>query len=573
MNNNSGYIEKIIQRTGLSKKDIQERVEKKKQDLKGLISDEGALFIIAKELGVDIRDNKIETSDELEIHISDISLDMKNITLTGRIGKVYSVNNFTRKDGTLGLVGSFLLQDLTGQIRVTLWDEKTKIMENDYFQKNELVKLINTYVKLGINNEKEVHLGRNSKIILAPEDVNPKRYPKIKDEITPIKDIALNMRSISISGEIIQKFGTSEFIMKNGSPGQVSSIILADSTGTNRITFWNQDVDKLNEFNIDDSVIITNLYPRQNKKYPQKIDLHFSRFSYIRKVTGRKIEELNRVFLKINKTQEREGLINLRGIITQIDNLKRVHLKTNEDVSLLTFVVSDETGSIRILIWRDKAEHYSGLLKNGDGISLKNVLVKFNSFSSRNEISYISRSELEKIDLEIKNIKKVDLGQPKKSNKFVGEYTKISEISADKVVEIKGFIVKEFTNITVYQACPSCYRKPENCGCDTKQTPIPRLILNLTLDDESGTIRTSFIGDKAEQILETNTSDLVAIKETPEFEDYIKKISQNLLGKDIIIRGKAKFNDFSDSLELNTYDFKFVYPIAELERIMEEIES
>jgi len=253
--------------------------------------------------------------------------------------------------------------------------------------------------------------------------------------------------------------------------------------------------------------------------------------------------------------------------------LEKVHSKTNEDLSLLTFAVSDETDIIRVSIWRDKAEHYSELLKIGDGILLKDVLVKFNTFSSRNEISLINMSELEKIELEIKNIKKMDLNQQRRSNKFLAKYTRISEISAGKVIEIKSCIVKEFSDITVYQSCPSCYRKLDNCKCDTKQDPIPRMILNLTLDDESGTIRTSFIGDKAEQILGTNTSDLVAIKETPEFEDYIRKRSRNLLGKDIIIRGKAKFNDFSNNLELNTYDFKFVDPIVELERIMEEIES
>ena len=43
------YINKIIEDTGLSKKEIQTLVEEKKEELKGLISDEGALFVIAKD--------------------------------------------------------------------------------------------------------------------------------------------------------------------------------------------------------------------------------------------------------------------------------------------------------------------------------------------------------------------------------------------------------------------------------------------------------------------------------------------------------------------------------------------
>ncbi len=47
------YKEAIVNETGLTIMEINERVEQKKVELKGLVSDEGALFIIAKELGLD----------------------------------------------------------------------------------------------------------------------------------------------------------------------------------------------------------------------------------------------------------------------------------------------------------------------------------------------------------------------------------------------------------------------------------------------------------------------------------------------------------------------------------------
>jgi len=73
--------------------------------------------------------------------------------------------------------------------------------------------------------------------------------------------------------------------------------------------------------------------------------------------------------------------------------------------------------------------------------------------------------------------------------------------------------------------------------------------------------------------LGTKTSDLVAIKETPEFETYIKRISHDLMGKDIIIRGKVKLNDFSNNYEISVYDFKSIEPLAELKVIMKQIEG
>ncbi len=46
------YIIKIIEETGLTIKEIQELINDKKKELRGIVSDEGALFLIAKELGV-----------------------------------------------------------------------------------------------------------------------------------------------------------------------------------------------------------------------------------------------------------------------------------------------------------------------------------------------------------------------------------------------------------------------------------------------------------------------------------------------------------------------------------------
>lgn len=49
------YILKIMEETGLTRKEIAEKVQEKREELQGLISDEGALFIIGKELGIDFK--------------------------------------------------------------------------------------------------------------------------------------------------------------------------------------------------------------------------------------------------------------------------------------------------------------------------------------------------------------------------------------------------------------------------------------------------------------------------------------------------------------------------------------
>ena len=82
------YISKIIEDTGLTRNEIKTMVEEKKNELKGLISEEGALFIIAKELGVDVKDENKDLLKDIDINIADITPNMKNITLIGRIKQI-----------------------------------------------------------------------------------------------------------------------------------------------------------------------------------------------------------------------------------------------------------------------------------------------------------------------------------------------------------------------------------------------------------------------------------------------------------------------------------------------------
>ncbi len=564
------YVNKIIEDTGLTRKEIQNLIEDKKNELKGLISDEGALFIIAKELGVDIKGESKDLLKEIEIFISDITQNMKNITLYGRIKEVYNVNSFERNDGTKGYVGSFLLHDNTGDARIVLWDNQVKIFTEPNFEKNELIKIINGSAKKGKYENIEIHVGSYGKVILSPEDVDYKKYPKITFKSISINDINLNLNSLSLEGKIIQLFQKREFTRKDGELGYVQSFTLLDSTGSIRITFWNEDTEKLKTLEVNDVISITSLNPRLSTLDSKTVELTANRNTTITKKTA-DIDIKGESVKNVKQLQNRRGVVSFKGIITSVDNIKSISLKSGEEVSLLGFIVSDNTDGIRVTIWREEAEEYSKLLTAGQGLSLKNVLVKYSNFSSRNEISLINDSSLELIDLDIKNLKSIEVSGKEKLTNFSGNYIKIDTINAPGIIEIKGFIAKDLNKITVYEACKNCMRKVENCTCDKTEDTEYRMILNLIIDDGTGTIRSTFMGDLAEKLIGVKTDNIVQIRETPEFEKFLEKKSSEFLGKDIIIKGRAKFSDFSNQYEISVYDFRDINIDEELERVMKEI--
>lgn len=567
------YISKIIEETGLTKIEIQNMVEEKKKELKGLISDEGALFIIAKELGVDVKDQNKEILKEIEINISDITPNMKNITILGRIKEIYRVHEFNRSDGNRGFVGSFLLHDNSGDIRITLWDEHINIFKDNNFNMNELVKILNGYAKKGRNGEPEIHVGRMGKVILSPDDADYKNYPKIQNELVSINDINLNMKSISVEGSIIQILPVREFTKKDGELGKVRSLHLLDSSGESiRVTFWNENTENTIDLKTGEYLSLTNLNPKMSSLDSKTIELHANNSTTL--VKKEKKIKFEGIFVdKIEYLQNKKGLVSLQGVVSSVDNLKRITSKAGEEISLLGFVISDNSDYIRITLWREKAEEFAEPLKVGTGIALKNVMVKYSNFSGRNEISLLNDSKIEFVDLDIANIKEIDPSIKERTPKFSGNYTKISEIKSPGNYEIKGFIAKELNNITIYEACSKCNKKIDNCTCEEKGNPEYRMIFNIIIDDESGTIRAAVIGDKAEELIGEKTNAILKIKETPDFEGFLQKRSKDLLGKDIVIRGRVRFSEYSNSYEISAYEFQDVNTNEELKKLIKEIET
>ena len=567
------YIEKIVEGTGLSKKEIQDLVEEKKKELKGLISDEGALFIIAKELGIDVKEENRDLLEDLEINISDITLNMKNLTIIGRVKDIYEPHEFSRKDGSQGIVASFLLHDETGDIRIVLWDEQVKIFKNPDFKLNTLIKVLNGHVKQGLNKTSEVHIGKLGKIIVNPDDVDYKKYPQISNQPIPIKNITLSHSSVSIEGKVLQITPINEFSRKDGSIGKVASIIVSDGTGSIRVTFWNEDTIKLDKIEPTNVITITYLNPRVNRLNINKVDLHVTSNTEIQ---VKEIElDIEENFIdNIQSIQNKDNIVSFNGIITSIDNLKEVNLKSGENVYLLNFNVSDDSDTIRVVVWRERAKELSNSLIMGMGIALKNGLVRFNNYSNRKEITLIAGSELEKIDLKIKNLKlNKPTGPTFKKEDFLGNYIKIKDINSAEIFEVKAYIAKELRDrdIIVYDACSKCLKKIDNCRCDEKGEITKRVIIKIVLDDGSETINTNFFGDKAVELIGLDAKEISEIVDSNEVSD---NISKELMGRDLIVKGRAVFNDYNNinRYELNVIDFKDLNVDEELEKIIEEIE-
>jgi len=61
--------------------------------------------------------------------------------------------------------------------------------------------------------------------------------------------------------------------------------------------------------------------------------------------------------------------------VSNVDPIKEVTTGKGEQIKLLTFELKDETGSVRVSVWRNQAEQLSEL-KLGDNVIIENAFVK-----------------------------------------------------------------------------------------------------------------------------------------------------------------------------------------------------
>ena len=169
-------IDKIIAETGISKKELARKISEKREELGGLITEDGAAHIVASELGIDLfKDQKYK---DARLFIKDLISGMNNITVTGRVMKIYASREFVR-DGKQSQVVSLLLGDKTKEIRTVLWGDHA--LNVDKISRGTVLRILSGYVKEGLKEETELHVGYRGRIIIDPEDANAADFPLVKE--------------------------------------------------------------------------------------------------------------------------------------------------------------------------------------------------------------------------------------------------------------------------------------------------------------------------------------------------------------------------------------------------------
>ena len=147
-------VELISEKSGISREEIERKIEAKQAKLAGLISKAGAAQIVAAELNISF--------DKQNIKISQIVPGMKKINLIGKVINLSPIREYN-KNGRSGRIGSFVLADETSNIRAVLWDENhIDLIEKGQIIDDRVIEKVNGTLRNG-----ELHLTSFSEIKLS----------------------------------------------------------------------------------------------------------------------------------------------------------------------------------------------------------------------------------------------------------------------------------------------------------------------------------------------------------------------------------------------------------------------
>jgi len=292
--------------SGFSEEELERQVQSKEKEFGGFMSKQGILFIIAKENGIYLQSPDIDEQfykefeeeidyNEFKMQVSEVKEGMSNIVLIGKILQIYETHEFTRKDGTPGIVGSFLLGDISQVIKLILWDDKVKITKNKFFRKNELIRIIGGYCRKGRDSSLEVHLGRKSRIVLSPKNVSKNVKKRLNNleydqnqidspqkHTSKIKDLIERYNYIKNVQGLIQIEEFKEVNTKTSEKTFLLKVILSDESKAIRVIIWGMNaIECLKILSNGDFVEITNLAVKKNIYIDEK-ELLFTKHSVLR---------------------------------------------------------------------------------------------------------------------------------------------------------------------------------------------------------------------------------------------------------------------------------------------------
>ena len=259
-------------------------------------------------------------------------------------------------------------------------------------------------------------IARENGLDLRSPEIDDYLYDELEekvdyDEFTiDISDLREEMSNIVLLGKILSAQKIREFVRKDESIGKVCSFLLGDPTGTVKVVLWDKRVDNVNQdyFKPNELVRVIGGYSKLGRN--QSIEVHLGRKGTLilsPDFSGKKREQFEAITIEGSEEttpesnseplrqaiQQNKYINDVKGIV-QIEEFKELELKSGDKSFLLTMSLEVESFTIKVRAWGMKAVECLKIVNNGDFVSITNLAVKENKYTTEKELAFTKNSSV-----------------------------------------------------------------------------------------------------------------------------------------------------------------------------------
>ena len=228
----SKLLEKVPE---LSRSVIEERINEKKEKVgAGYLTDQGAIFLVAADLGV-----SLEQAQKSEVAIKDLYIGAKEVTLESRVLNISPTKQFTKKDGSSFSLRTITVYDNNSTASVKLWDEKANLPGLENLKPGDLIKIIKAYVKSDLTGAPTINIGSGASIETSQSESD---IISIDSKITDVSEISDDQRDLIVSGTLGSAMSLLEFTNSKGQPSKALKFRLrGENKNLVNVVLWGKD--------------------------------------------------------------------------------------------------------------------------------------------------------------------------------------------------------------------------------------------------------------------------------------------------------------------------------------------
>ncbi len=350
-------------------------VERKKQESHGLLSEEGAVRLLAQQLA-GLSGQSVNISD---LRISSVQAGLSDATISGEILSISQLREFQRSDGSVGKLVRVKLKDDSGQITCVLWDSTAEIVEKEQLANGSRLRLAHGYTRLGLAGEVEFHLGSRSRV-----EVQSKAPAT---GLASIPSVTQENSSVGISPETVRV--RIRKLQKSRGENGPAWALCENEEGLTMAKFWDDNMETVLAMGEGSVITIKNPWITERNGM---VYLNAGAKSSITKETLVDIESPPPVTIASIKPGPK--LYTTRGVVVERTDPREIETREGRRTRVSNIRVEDGTGKIRIALWDNHAQIVESL-RMGDAIRLTGIKVRESS-NGELEASTVFLTQIEK---------------------------------------------------------------------------------------------------------------------------------------------------------------------------------